>query len=93
MSEKKKVRCECEKKSLISRLNRIDGQIKGIGKMIDTDAYCVDILTQISAVKSALGSLSRVILENHIETCVADGVKSGDNQVIAELTDLIKKYI
>ena len=71
---------------------KIEGQIRGIGKMIDNNAYCVDLLTQISAVKSALGSLSRIILENHIQTCVAEGVKQGDKSVIEELNGLIKKY-
>jgi DNA-binding FrmR family transcriptional regulator len=92
MSEKKKIRCECEKKALLVRINRIEGQVRGIGKMIENNAYCVDLLTQISAVKSALGSLGRQILDNHIATCVVDGIKSGDNGVIAELNDLIKKY-
>jgi len=92
MSEKIKTRCECEKKLLKTRVNKIEGQIRGIGKMIDNNAYCVDLLTQISAVKSALGSLSRIILENHIETCVAEGVKQGDKSVIEELNGLIKKY-
>ena len=92
MSEKKKIRCECEKKDLLVRINRIEGQVRGIGKMIENDAYCIDLLTQISAVKSALGSLSRQILENHVSTCVVQGIKSGDNGVIAELNDLIKKY-
>ena len=92
MSEKIKNRCECEKKLLKTRVNKIEGQIRGIGKMIDNNAYCVDLLTQISAVKSALGSLSRIILENHIQTCVAEGVKQGDKSVIEELNGLIKKY-
>ncbi len=92
MSEKKKIRCECEKKDLLVRINRVEGQVRGIGKMIENNAYCVDLLTQISAVKSALGSLGRQILDNHISTCVLEGIKNGDNGVIAELNDLIKKY-
>ncbi len=92
MSEKKKPRCECEKNQLIARIHRIEGQVKAIGKMIENDAYCVDMLMQISAVKSALGSLSKLILENHINTCVVDDIKQGEEGVIAELTELVNKY-
>ena len=92
MNEKKKVRCECEKNQLISRIHRIEGQVRAIEKMIDSDSYCVDVLMQISAAKSALGSLSRIILENHINSCVVEGLKNGDNGVIGELTELINKY-
>ena len=89
---KKKTRCECEKNNLVSRIHRIEGQVKAIGKMIEADAYCVDLLMQISAVRSALGSLSKVVIENHINSCVVEGIKQGNNEVIGELTELINKY-
>lgn len=93
MSDKKTVRCECEKSNLVSRLHRIEGQVKAIGRMVEEDSYCVDLLMQLSAVKSAISSVSRIILENHIKTCVADGIKQGDNEVIGELSELINKYL
>ena len=88
-----KVRSEQEKKALISRLNRIEGQIRGIRGMIENNIYCVDVLTQVSAAQSALSSFSRVMLDRHIRTCVADGVKKGDEAILDELLETIRKFM
>ena len=95
MSEccKKKLRDEARKKELTNRINRIEGQIKGIKNMIDDDRYCVDILTQISAAKAALSSLSKELLEDHINTCVVSGIKNGDEKIIKELCATVDKFI
>ena len=90
---KLKHRNEGEKKTLLNRLNRIEGQLRGIKNMIDDDKYCIDILTQISAVRAALGSLGEKLLEDHINTCVVSGIKNGDEQIISELTESIKKIM
>lgn len=80
-----------EQKKLQSRINRIIGQLKGIQGMIDDNRYCGDVLIQIGAVESALRSLGYVILEEHMMTCVADGVRQGDTQMLLEAVELMKK--
>ena len=90
---KKKERTQEEYKSLINRLNRIEGQIRGIKGMVENDAYCTDILIQVSAVNSALNSFNKKLLENHIKTCVADGIKANDESVIDELVDTVQKLM
>ena len=90
---KTKHRSDSELKSLNNRLSRIEGQIRGIRGMLENDAYCPDILVQISAVTSALGSLGKEILSTHIKECVAQGVKNGDENVIDELCSLMTKMI
>ena len=89
---KKTKRSEEEKKKIISRLNRISGQINGIGKMVDKDAYCNDILIQLSAVKNSIKSLSTYILENHLYTCVARDLENGDLDAIDEIVSLFKRF-
>ena len=84
-------RGEGEQKKLQSRINRIIGQLGGIQGMIEDNRYCGDILIQISAVESALQSLGYVILEEHLMTCVAEGVRQGDTQILAEALELMKK--
>lgn len=91
-SQLKKIpREEGEQKKLHSRINRIIGQLKGIQRMIDDDRYCGDILIQIGAVENALRSLGYVVLEEHMMTCVAEGVQQGDTQMLAEAVELMKK--
>jgi len=90
---KKKMRSEEEKHELVTRLNRIAGQIRGITNMIENDAYCVDVLTQIASTQAALNSLSRVMLDTHIRTCVAQGVKNGDEAVLDELLETLRKFM
>lgn len=88
-----KQRGEDEYKDLINRLNRIEGQVRGIKKMVEADAYCVDILTQVSAVSAALNSFNKVLLGNHIRTCVADDIRSGKEDKINELVALLQKLM
>ena len=90
--KKKTKRGEDEKKAIISRLNRISGQINGITKMIEKDAYCNDVLIQLSAVKNSIKSLSSVILENHLYTCVARDLENGELDSIDELISLFKRF-
>ena len=89
---KKTKRSEEEKKRIISRLNRISGQINGISKMIENDAYCNDVLIQLSAVKNSVKSLSTHILENHLCTCVARDLENGDYEAIDEIISLFKRF-
>ena len=81
-----------EKKLIIGRLNRIGGQIKGITKMVENDAYCNDLLIQLSAVKNSIKSLSTHILENHLYTCVPKDLENGDYDSIDELISLFKRF-
>ncbi|EEG09357.1 metal-sensitive transcriptional regulator [Pseudogulbenkiania ferrooxidans] len=80
------------KSALLKRLARIEGQVRGISGMIDGDRYCVDVLTQIAAVKSALDAVSLQLLENHMKGCVAQALRAGDaTGVVTELIDVVKK--
>ena len=90
---KHKHRTEKEYKSLVNRLNRIEGQIRGIKGMLEKDAYCPDILVQVSAVSAALNSFSKELLATHIRTCVADGIRQGDDEVIDELVTTLQKLM
>ena len=90
---KTKKRTEKEYTALIHRLNRIEGQIRGIRKMIEEDAYCVDILTQVSAARCSLNSFSKVLLGNHIKTCVADDIRNGSDEKTEELVELLQKLM
>ena len=89
---KKTKRSLDEKKLIINRLNRIGGQINGITKMVENDAYCNDILVQLSAVKNSVKSLSSHILENHLYTCVSRDLENGDLDAIDELISLFKRF-
>lgn len=90
---KKTLRNEQEKKELINRLRRIEGQVRGICKMIENDDYCADILTQTTAVSSAVNSFSRELLNKHINNCVVNGIKDGNTDVVDELNYLLKKLM
>ena len=90
---KTKLRSEEELKSLTNRLSRIEGQVRGIKEMLQRDAYCPDILVQVSAVNAALNSFSKELLASHIHTCVADGIRQGDNEVIDELVGVLHKLM
>ena len=89
---KKKIRNEEDKKKIITRINKIKGQLDGINKMIDEDRYCPDILIQLSAIDSALKSLSTIILDEHLHTCLINSIKNGDESAIDEVTDLFKRF-
>lgn len=90
---KVKKRQEDEYKDLLNRLNRIEGQIRGIKGMVERNAYCVDILTQSAAANAALNSFNKVLLSNHIHSCVAEGIREGDDEVIDELVKMIQKLM
>ena len=88
-----KKREEEELRSLKNRLSRIEGQVRGIGKMLDTDAYCTDILTQVSAINSALCAFSRELLASHIRTCVTEDIRAGKEETVDDLLDTIYKLM
>ena len=90
---KTKHRSEEEYKALTNRLSRIEGQVRGIRKMLESDAYCTDILTQVSAVQAALNAFNRELLANHIRTCVADDLRSGKDETIDELVLTLQKLM
>lgn len=93
LSERKKVRNENERHDLLNRLKRIEGQVRGLQRMLEEDAYCPDILTQASAVNSALNSFCRVLLASHIRTCVSDDIRSGRDETVDELMDTLQKLM
>lgn len=90
---KTKERSEKEYKDLVNRLNRIEGQIRGIKRMVESDTYCTDILIQVSAVNAALNSFNKVLLANHIRTCVADDIRAGKEETIDELVVTLQKLM
>ncbi len=86
-------RAAAGKAALARRLNRVEGQVRGIGRMVEEDRYCVDILTQVSAVQSALDALARELLEHHLHGCVQHAVRSGDgDRAITEALAVIRKF-
>ena len=90
---KTKERTEEEYRSLIHRLSRIEGQVRGIRAMVEKGAYCTDILTQSAAAAAALNAFNRELLGDHIRTCVADDIRSGKDEVIDELMDTLQKLM
>ena len=93
LCEKSKVRSEGELQRLNNRLSRIEGQVRGLRDMLGRSAYCPDILIQVSAVNAALNSFSKELLSEHIRTCVADGIRSGNDDVIDELVTVLQKLM
>ena len=89
--KKSTYRTEEEKKKLEKRLNIIEGQIRGVKKMIEEDRYCADILMQISAINKALESVENSILESHISSCVVREIKAGNTEIIQEVMELIRR--
>ncbi len=90
---KTKVRSPEELKCLSNRLSRIEGQVRGLQDMLQKDAYCPNILVQVSAVSAALNSFSKELLASHIRTCVVDGIRQGDDEVIDELVCVLQKMM
>ena len=90
---KHKVRDEKEHKNLTNRLSRIEGQIRGIKNMVDEDRYCVDILTQVSAIQSALNAFNKHILAKHIKSCVVEDIRAGNEETVDELCKTIQKFM
>ncbi|SDE67855.1 DNA-binding transcriptional regulator, FrmR family [Paenibacillus sp. UNCCL117] len=81
------------KKNLISRLNRIEGQVRGLKGLIEKDTYCDDVLNQISSVQSALNGVGKLLLEHHMKSCVIERIQDGENEVIDELLTTIHKLM
>ena len=90
---KKKERDAKEYKDLMNRLSRIEGQVRGVKGMLEKDAYCVDILTQVAAINAALNSFNKVLLANHIKTRAVENVRNGDDSVIDELVTTMQKLM
>ena len=90
---KTKERTEEEHRALLNRLSRIEGQVRGVRGMVEKDDYCVDILTQVTAINAALNAFSRELLENHIRTCVSDDIKAGKTETVDELVETIRKMM
>jgi DNA-binding FrmR family transcriptional regulator len=88
-----KHRSDDERKKLINRLSRIEGQIRGIKGMVENDTYCVDILVQSSAVSAALTAFNKELLNNHIRTCIVDDIRNGEDEKVEELLALLQKII
>ena len=88
-----KKRDESEKKLLDNRLSRIEGQIRGLRRLIEDDAYCTDVLIQVSAVTAALNSFNKSLLKMHITTCVAQDIKNGKDETVDELVDVLQKLM
>ncbi|MDM5327246.1 metal-sensitive transcriptional regulator [Neobacillus sp. CF12] len=81
------------KSNLVTRLNRIEGQIRGIKGLIEKDTYCDDVITQISATQSALNSVAKILLEGHLKTCVLERIQEGDEEVLDEVLVTIHKLM
>ncbi|MCU6710695.1 metal-sensitive transcriptional regulator [Paenibacillus sp. J5C_2022] len=81
------------KSSLINRLNRIEGQVRGIKGLIEKDTYCDDVLNQIAAVQSALNGVGKLLLEHHLKSCVIERIQEGDTEVVAELLTTVNKLM
>ena len=90
---KKKERSEKEYKDLINRLSRIEGQIRGIKGMVEKDAYCTDIITQVAAANAALNSFNKVLLANHIKSCVTQDIREGKEETVDELVATLQKLM
>ncbi|RAP75850.1 metal-sensitive transcriptional regulator [Paenibacillus montanisoli] len=92
-SERKSHHSDKLKSNLISRLNRVEGQVRGLKGMIEKDTYCDDVLNQIAAVQSALNSVGKLLLEHHMNSCVIERIQEGDHEVIKELMITMNKLI
>ncbi|WP_396653000.1 metal-sensitive transcriptional regulator [Metabacillus arenae] len=92
-SERKSHHSDKVKNNLVTRLNRIEGQIRGIKGLIEKDTYCDDVITQISATQSALNSVGRILLEGHMKTCVLEKIQEGDTEILDEVMVTIQKLM
>ncbi len=93
MCERKTARDEKELKRLLDRCSRIEGQVRGIKKMLEDNAYCVDIIRQVSAAQNALNSLNKELIASHMHSCVYNDVKAGSEDSLNELADLLEKLM
>lgn len=92
-SGKHKQREDAERKDLLNRLKRVEGQVRGVEGMVENGAYCTDILMQVSAITSALNSFNKALLANHVRTCVAENIRNGNDEVIDELVAAVQKLM
>lgn len=92
-NERKSYHSESTKKNLVTRLNRIEGQVRGIKGLIEKDTYCDDVITQISATQAALNSVAKILLEAHMKECVVDRIQEGDLEVLDEVIVTIHKLM
>lgn len=90
---KTKQRSQEEYQALINRLNRIEGQVRGVKNMVQNDAYCTDILTQVSAINAALNAFNRELLTQHIQSCVVEDIRAGKEETVTELIDTLRKIM
>ncbi len=91
--KKTKERSDAEYRSLLNRLSRIEGQIRGIKGMVESSAYCADILTQSAAVSAAINAFNRELLSDHVHTCVVENIRKGNDEVVDELVALLQKLM
>lgn len=90
---KSKQRNEKEFQKLMNRLNRIEGQVRGIKKMVEEERYCIDIVTQVTAIQAALNAFNKELLSEHMKTCVVEDIKAGNTEVVEELCTTIQKLM
>lgn len=93
MSEQKKHRSPDERQKLVHRLHRIEGQVRGLTRMLEEDAYCVDLLTQSASVVAAMQAFQRQLLEAHLHSCVVEGIREGRDEVVDELLVVLAKLM
>ena len=91
--DRKKKRSEQEFRLLMNRLKRIEGQVRGVEKMLENDAYCPDIMVQVSAINSALNSFNKVLLASHMKSCVVNDIRAGKNETIDDLVATLQKVM
>lgn len=91
-SDKVKLRSDEEKKNLIHRIHRIEGQVRGIEKMIEDDRYCDDILIQLSAIDKSIKGLANVLLDAHMHTCLIENIRNGNTEIVDEIVDLFRRF-
>jgi DNA-binding FrmR family transcriptional regulator len=85
---------QVNKRDLLARLKKVEGQVRGVQKMIDEDRYCMDILVQLAAIKSAINSIGLVILEGHTKSCVSSAIQSGDGEeAINEMMGVLRSFV
>lgn len=81
-----------DREALLTRLSRIEGQVRGVSRMVKDDAYCIDVLTQINAIKAAIDQVGFLLLEDHIKGCVTTAVRKGDRSKVNELVDAVERF-
>ncbi len=90
---KVKHRDDDELRSLMNRLSRIEGQVRGVKKMLEDEAYCTDVLTQVTAIQAALNAFNRELLANHIKSCVVQDIRNGSDEVVDDLVSTLQKLM